>query len=166
MLLLQDATETDATEKLTCSRSDEVSCNKLASDCIAHTLSHFPQAVIHLETELPDSTCLLTNRFYLMCILRELLYNAARFSDGTHIVLSVEQTDTTVLFTVQDVGPGLPDPQPSLDFKPFTATEGTGLGLPLAQRHAAALGGCLTIDPDYRKSCYFKGCKITVEMPK
>ena len=167
VLLLHDATETDATERITCSRADEVSCNKLASDCIAHTLSHFPKAVIRLETELPDSTCLLTNRFYLMCILRELLYNAARFSDGTHIILSVAQTEATVLFTVQDIGPGLPLETPSnLVFKPFTATEGTGLGLPLAKRPAEALGGRLTTDPDYRKSCYYKGCRITVEMPR
>ena len=167
MLLLYDATETDATEKLQCHRVDEVSCNDLAKECINHSLSHFPRAGIILESELQNTTCLLTNHFYLMCILRELLYNAIRFSDGKHIVLLVTQTEGTICFTVQDVGPGLPadffaeQSGADLTFKAFTVPEKTGVGLALARRHAVALGGSLTIDPDYHE-----GCRIKVEMPK
>ena len=52
---------------------------------------------------------------------------------------------------------------PDLDL--FTKTdnlsEATGLGLPLAKRHAIALGGSLTVDTDYHD-----GCRITVAMPR
>lgn len=161
MLLLYDATQTDATETLSCHRIDEVSCNKIAKECVSYSLSLFPQAGIQLETELQDTTCLLTNHFYLMCILCELLYNAVRFSDGKHIVLRVTQSDATVCFTVQDIGPGLPADMPDLTFKPFTMPENTGVGLSLAKRHAVALGGSLAVDSDYHK-----GCRIMVEMPK
>jgi C4-dicarboxylate-specific signal transduction histidine kinase len=49
-------------------------------------------------------------------------------------------------------------------FKPFTKandlSEGLGLGLPLAKRHAINLGGDLTIDLDYQH-----GCRFVIEIP-
>ena len=44
-----------------------------------------------------------------MRTIRELLYNAAKFSDGEHIHLHVSESDTTVNFTIEDTGIGLPD---------------------------------------------------------
>ena len=100
-----------------------------------------------------------------MCILRELLYNAVRYSDGKHIVLNVTQTETTVCFAVQDTGSGLPADLPDMTFKPFTMTgdlpEGIGLGLPLARRLTGNLGGRLIFDTDYHD-----GCRIIVELPR
>ena len=165
MLLLYDATETDATGALSRHKADEVSCNKIATECISHSLSHFPQADIQFETELQDTTCLLTNRFYLICILRELLYNAVRYSYGKQIMLRLTQTETTVSFTVQDVGPGVPADMSDLTFKPFTMTDYmppvTGLGLALVRRHVISLGGKMMIDADYHD-----GCRVIIEMPK
>ena len=165
LLLLLDASETYATETSMGQRVDEVLCNKISKECVKHTLSHFPQANIQFETELQDTHCILTNNNYLIGILRELLYNAVRYSDGKNIVLRVSQTDTTICFTVQDSGPGLPADLPDLTYKPFTLTdglpEGIGLGLPLAKRHAISLGGRLIVDADYHE-----GCRIMIEMPK
>lgn len=160
MLLLYDATETDATGALSRHRVDEVSCNKLSRECISHTHNHFPETDIRFESELQDTFCLLTNRFYLMGILRELLYNAVRYSYGKDVVLSLTQTDTTIRFTVQDLGPRLPANLPELTFKPFTMPE-AGIGLSLVRRHAIALGGSMIIDTDYHE-----GCRIMIEMPK
>ena len=102
---------------------------------------------------------------YLMCTLRELLYNAAKYTDGTNIKLAVTQTDTKVRFTVQDVGPGLKIDADELIFKPFVRegdlSEGLGLGLPLAKRHAKSLGGDLIFDSEYHE-----GCRVTIELPK
>ena len=70
-----------------------------------------------------------------------------------------------VRFIVEDVGPGLPD-DVSLDlvFKPFAKvdnlSEGLGLGLPLAKRHAQNLGGDLTLDDNYHD-----GCRFIIELP-
>ena len=100
-----------------------------------------------------------------MRTLRELLYNAAKYSDGQHITLSVTDTDNTICYTVEDVGPGLPDDKAETVFKPFTRdgdlAEGIGLGLTLALRHAKSLGGNLSIDTDYQQ-----GCRVTLELPK
>jgi signal transduction histidine kinase len=50
-------------------------------------------------------------------------------------------------------------------FKPFNKvddlSEGLGLGLPLAKRHAQGLGGDLTLDDSYHD-----GCRFTLQVPK
>jgi signal transduction histidine kinase len=97
--------------------------------------------------------------------LRKLLYNAVEYSDGQHVVLRVSQTDTTVRFTIQDVGPGLPVDLPEMEYEPFSITdhlpEGHGYRWPLVKRLIVGLGGRLTVDTDYHE-----GCKIVIEMPK
>lgn len=162
-LMLNDATETDVKGTLSCRRENEISCNKLAKECIDYTLGLAPEANIQFETELKDSELILTCDIYLRNILCELLYNAVKGSDGKNVGLQISQTKNNVCFTVQDAGPGLPDNLPDID--PFTITdnlsEATGIGLVLAKRHATALGGNLSIDTDYHD-----GCRITVEMPK
>ena len=165
VLLLQDATETDATETLHCTRMNEVPCNTLVRNCVAYVLTHFPQANIQMETTLQEGVVILTSYNYLKYILQELLYNAARYSDAQHIILQVDQTDTTVRFVVQDKGPGLPANLPEQTFVPFKKTEEhenhTGMGLSLVKRYAVSLGGSMTIDTDYQE-----GCRIIIEMPK
>ena len=164
-LMLLDNSGSSAAEELHCQRTDEVSCNEVARECIQHTHTHFPNVVIHFKSDLADSFCILTNYLYLMRTLREPLYNAARYSDGQNITLHVTQTKDTILFTVTDTGPGLTQEQQEKVFKPFTKvgdlSQGLGLGLPLAKRHAFILGGDLVIDKSYHQ-----GCHITLEMPK
>jgi signal transduction histidine kinase len=98
-------------------------------------------------------------------IIRELLYNAAKYSDGLHIRLHISETSTHVLFTVEDVGPGLSGNVDELMNKPFNKlddlSEGLGLGLPLTKRHALSMGGDLIYDANYSA-----GCRFIVEMPK
>jgi signal transduction histidine kinase len=165
MLLLLDTSETDANGELHYKKNDEVSVNLVAQDCIRHTLSHFPDARIKLETDLPSTLHILTNRLYLFSTLSELLYNAAKYTGGQHITLQVSQTETTIRYTVLDVGSGLPSGAMEKVFQPFNGVdnlaEGEGLGLPLAKRHAASLGGDLIFDVDYRE-----GCKIIFELQK
>ena len=165
MLLLLDTSETDANGELHYKKNDEVSVNLVAQDCIRHTLSHFPDARIKLETDLPSTLHILTNRLYLFSTLSELLYNAAKYTGGQHITLQVSQTETTIRYIVLDVGSGLPSGAMEKVFQPFNGVdnlaEGEGLGLPLAKRHAASLGGDLIFDVDYRE-----GCKIIFELQK
>jgi signal transduction histidine kinase len=165
MLLLLDTSETDANGELHYKKNDEVSVNLVAQDCIRHTLSHFPDARIKLETDLPSTLHIVTNRLYLFSTLSELLYNAAKYTGGQHITLQVSQTETTIRYTVLDVGSGLPSGAMERVFQPFNGVEnlaeGEGLGLPLAKRHAASLGGDLIFDVDYRD-----GCRIIFELQK
>jgi signal transduction histidine kinase len=165
VLLLLDASETDATGRLSCTRTEEVSCNEISRDVIDHIVRHFPQASIRFETELQDCVQILTNRLFLLSVLIEPLYNAVLHSDGEHITLRVSQTATTVRFTVQDTGPGLPPEMPEPVFKPFREIDnlliGTGIGLSLARRYAIGLGGSLIFDTDYHQ-----GCSLAIELPK
>ena len=164
-MLLLDASETDANGVLTCSRNEEVSCNKIAKEVIEHVANRFPNSSVHFETEVDNSMQILTNRIFLLCVLIEPLYNAVSYSDGEHITLRVSQTDTTVRFTIQDTGPGIPSVMPEPVFTPFHEIDnlqiGVGIGLPLTRRHAMGLGGSMTIDTDYHD-----GCRIIIEMPR
>ena len=165
LLMLLDATETDATGQSLCVRADEVSCNKISQVAVDHIVGHYPQAHIQFDTELHDDVYILTNRAFLLCVLIELLDNAVRHTNGSSITLHISQTPTDILFTIQDVGPGLPPDLPELVYKPFTKIDdlpkGVGLGLPLVRRYAAFLGGSMTIDADYHD-----GCRIVITMPK
>jgi len=165
MLLLLDTSQTDANGELHYKKNDEVSVNLVAKDCIRHTLSHFPDARIKLETDLPSTLHIVTNRLYLFSTLSELLYNAAKYTGGQNVTLQVSQTETTIRYTVLDVGSGLPSGAMEKVFQPFNEAanlaEGEGLGLPLVKRHAASLGGDLIFDVDYRD-----GCRIIFELQK
>ena len=165
VLMLFDSSSTTNADELMANRHDEVSCNDVARESIDYTLGHFPRVNVSLETELSDAVRILTYRLYLMRTIRELLYNAAKFSDGKHIKLYITQNDTSVFFTVEDVGPGLPDNADELIYKPFAKiddlTDGLGLGLPLSKRHALSLGGDLTYDDSYHD-----GCRFILEMPR
>jgi signal transduction histidine kinase len=165
ILMLFDSSSTTGADELMGNRHDEVSCNDVARESIDYTHGHFQRVNVNFESELSDGVCILTNRLYLMRSIRELLYNAAKFSDHEHIRLHVSETDTTIRFTVEDTGPGLPDNSDELIYKPFSKiddlSEGLGLGLSLTKRHALTLGGDLIYDKDYQD-----GCRFILEMPK
>ena len=165
MVLLLDTSETRGDGELRIKKNDEVSVNQIAKECINHTLSHFPDARIKFETDLPSTLHIVTNRLYLFSTLSELLYNAAKYTGGQHVTLQVSQTATTIRYIIEDVGSGLPSGTMEHVFKPFSTVEnlaeGEGLGLPLAKRHAASLGGNLILDVDYRD-----GCRIIFELQK
>ena len=165
IIMLLDSSSPTGDEKLITNRNEEVSCNEVARECIDYTVGHFPLLKVNFETELSDDVHILTNRLYLMRTIRELLYNAAKYSDGENVSLHVSQNNTYVLFIVQDVGPGLSDQVEEFIFKPFVKidnlSEGLGLGLPLTKRHALFLGGDLIYDETYHE-----GCRFIIEMPK
>ena len=167
VLMLFDSaeTETSSSQGLLYNRSDEMSCNVLGRKCVEYTKSHYPDQQITFETELPDTTYILTNHFFLLRTIRELLANAVKYSDGQHIRLYVTETETTVRFIVEDEGPGLPEELLDLTLKPLVEMddqlERSGLGLPMAYRHANGLGGSLIHD-----TSYLEGCRYILEIPK
>ena len=164
VLMLFDSSDSGLSEELNSHKQEVVPCNDVARESIDHTHQHFPDLPIHFHTTLPDSFCIHTSRLYLMRSLRELLYNAAKYSDGQNVSLHLSATDTTVRFVFQDTGPGMDHTYHDLMFQPFTKvndlSEGLGLGLPLAKRHIRNLGGDLTLDPTYPL-----GCRFIIELP-
>jgi signal transduction histidine kinase len=119
----------------------------------------FPELSIAFESSLPDTFCIYTNHNYLQLTLRELLYNASKYSDGQNIMLRIIEKEQTVRFIVQDTGPGIPEEDSIRLFEPFTKandlSDGLGLGLPLAKRHIDSLNGELIHDTSYHEGCRF-----------
>jgi len=181
VLMLFDSSETGLTEELLATaKHDKVPCNDVAREAISYINLHYPSLSIKLETEVPDDFSIQTNRLYLMRSLREILYNSAKYSDGQHVVIRVltgekkpESQDATegakatpvVRFIIEDTGKGIAESDHERMFKFFTKiddlSEGLGLGLPLAKRHARNLGGDLTLDADYHD-----GCRFIIEIPQ
>ena len=163
-LMLYDSSDTQHADITRYQQEDIVPCNDFAKECIEYTEKQFYISPIHFDTELPDNANIKTNRLYLMRTLRELLYNAAKFSDGQHISLHIAQTEATVRFIIEDIGPGLPKNSEELIFMPFTKVddlaEGLGLGLPLCKGHMTALGGGIIYDESYQQ-----GCRFIIEVP-
>ena len=163
--MLYDSSEYGTSQELFSGKSEYVTINNIAQECIEYTRERFPKTTINFESNIPPRAVVKTNHLYLMRTLRELLFNAAKYSDGQHIMLRISETISTIRFTVEDVGPGIPSDTLGMIFKPFVKvddlSEGLGLGLPLAKRHALSLGGDLTYDVDYHD-----GCRFILEVPK
>jgi signal transduction histidine kinase len=157
--MLFDSSDTGLSQELESHKSDHVSCNDVAREAVSYVKLHYPDVHINMETQLADDFCIQTNRMYLMRALRELLYNSAKYSDGQHVVLRISLTDDAVNFIVEDTGKGISEADSEHLFKFFTKvddlSEGLGLGLPLAKRHAQNLGGDIIFDPTYHDGCRF-----------
>lgn len=165
ILMLYDSSETGLYEELQVAcQKEKVFCNDVAREAIGHTKNHYPNTNISFQTDVADDYSIPTNHLYLMRSLREILYNAGKYSDGQHISLRITHTDNTVRFIIEDTGRGISETDRKDIFKFFAKvddlSEGLGLGLPLAKRHAHTLGGELSIDTDYHE-----GCRFIIELP-
>ena len=164
VLMLFDSSARGITEETYANRDEEVNCNDLARYCISENLRHYPDVSVSFLTDVSDDLNIHTSRLYLMRSLRELLYNASKYSDGQHITMRINRTDDKVYFIVEDTGPGIADEYVSHLFEMFTKvndlSEGLGLGLSLAKRHLKNLGGDITLDTSYKA-----GCRFIIELP-
>jgi signal transduction histidine kinase len=143
---------------------EAVPCNSFALETISQVKKYHPEKPIDFRSEVTDDFCIRTNHLYLMRSLRELLYNAAKYSDGQHITVRIIKTDSNVRFIVEDKGNGIAEADRDRIFESFTKvddlSEGLGLGLPLSKHHIRNLGGDLTLDADYQD-----GCRFIIELP-
>jgi signal transduction histidine kinase len=165
VLMLYDSSDIGADVELRSQHGEVVAVNQLARDCIEHTYLHFPKLHINFETLLSDTLTIHSNYIYLMRSIRELLYNAAKYSDGEHVVLRLSQTADSIVFVFEDTGAGIPEEYRDRIFAPFIKvndlSQGLGLGLSLSKRHFQNLGGDLTLDTSYTV-----GCRLIAEVPK
>ena len=172
VLMLFDSSDSGTTkEKIEAAKHESVPCNDVAREAVSYIKVYYPNLYIYFLSEVGDDFCIETNRQFLMLSLRELLYNAAKYSDQqnislriTHSRLSKGHAGGSVQFIVEDTGKGIaPEDRESI-FKFFTKvddlSQGLGLGLPLSKRHAQNLGGDLTLDTDYQQ-----GCRFILEIP-
>ena len=137
----------------------------IGSQCLKYTLKHYPDLPLYFGTDLPDDFCIHTSSHYLKLSIRELMYNASRYSDGRYVALRVTEFKNWVRFIVEDTGPGIPEEDAPRLLESFTKvnelSEGLGLGLPLTKRHVTNLGGELILDTTYKA-----GCRFIIQLPK
>ena len=172
VLMLYDSSEIGHSEEQNSFKQDLVSCNDVAHEAISYLKLRYPNVPVAFHTDVDDEFCIHTSHHYLMISLREILYNAAKYSDGEHVSLSVTAQPwtsntknlPTVRFIIQDTGKGISKEDRDLMFKFFSKvddlSEGLGLGIPLTKRHAQNLGGDLTLDDNYND-----GCRFIIELP-
>ena len=164
VLMLLDSSDVGLSEEMKSLKEEHILVNKMARDCISNVYAQYPDSSIAFATSISDQFSLHTSKLYLVRSLLELLYNAAKYSDGKHIILRVAKIGKMLRFVVEDKGPGINKAYMNQMFVPFTKvnnlSEGLGLGLPLTKRHAENLGGDLIID-----TSYIEGCRIILDLP-
>jgi signal transduction histidine kinase len=92
-------------------------------------------------------------------VISNLLANAFRWTpDGGHVGLALSQVDGTIRIAVDDSGPGIPQEEQDLIFRPFWSRDGhgTGLGLAIARELATALGGEIELQTQAGKGSRFE----------
>jgi signal transduction histidine kinase len=107
--------------------------------------------------ELPGDEVAVAESLFLQ-VLANMLRNAANASPEHGVVdLRVTTTDSDVVFTVVDDGPGVPPAIADTMFEPFatSVTEGTGLGLAIAAYVMDMLGGKISYHRDPTRGACF-----------
>jgi signal transduction histidine kinase len=100
--------------------------------------------------------------------LFNLLSNAAKFSEGGTITLTVQREDGWLTFAVTDTGIGMTDEQMGRLFEAFSQAEtstrsrygGTGLGLAISRQFCRLMGGDIAVT-----SVYGQGSTFTIRLP-
>ncbi|MEH3021818.1 MAG: ATP-binding protein [Pseudomonas oryzihabitans] len=123
----------------------------------------YPQVSFELVPA-PDTVTLETDETRLFQILRNLISNAFKYTPRGRVRIQVFQPDDDHLeFLVEDSGVGIAAADRQKIFEEFgrirsphlTHIEGTGLGLPLAQRLALLLRGELSLDSEVGRGSRF-----------
>ena len=92
---------------------------------------------------------IITDGDRVLQVITNLLKNAFRWTpDGGRIEVAMRASNGAVSVDVTDTGPGITPENVQRIFSPFVSsdTQGTGLGLPIAQELAGALGGRIELD--------------------
>jgi hypothetical protein len=103
-------------------------------------------------------------------VLFNLIGNAVKFTEKGSIALTASvinknKNKATFKLNIKDTGDGISKDHISKIFEPFEQSEsgykagkGTGLGLPISQRYARALGGDITVDSQVSLGSTFSFC--------
>ncbi len=106
-----------------------------------------------VDTSAVSGAQLSGNADLLTRAVRNLLDNANRYADSA-VVVSLSETDDSVVLTIADDGPGIPSAEQARIFERFTRlddartreTGGTGLGLAITHDVVSAHGGTITLE--------------------
>ncbi len=140
--------------------TEEVNVRELV-DALMYLYVHNPPYTVDLITDirLLDTFNVRTNREFLSKALSELLFNAKKFTTNGHVKLTVMASELTLIFMVEDTGPGISEDDLARLFATFEKgdifTEGLGLGLPTCRQMIRMIGGDLKFDATYTEGSRF-----------
>ncbi len=125
---------------------------------------------IKIELSCHGNAVICSDRSIMRLITTNLIENAIKFTpDQGHINVEVHISDTDVLLTVKDEGPGISDTEKRKVFDKFyrtgnedvRSTQGTGLGLYIVKQSVKILKGIIEL-----KNNFPQGAIFTVKIPK
>ncbi|MBC7978466.1 MAG: HAMP domain-containing histidine kinase, partial [Myxococcales bacterium] len=140
---------------------------ELAEECMASVRELLKGKEVTLNAEITVKQ-VFVDPLKLRQVLLNLLSNAGKFTDAGEIVLTAEAQGSTLLFSVEDTGSGIPDDQLPFIFDKFRQVDGsarrkvggTGLGLAIVKEVVHLLGGTVNAT-----STVGRGSKFTMALP-
>ena len=139
---------------------EEVNVHELV-DALTYLYAHTPPYTVDLVTDIKllDTFTVRSNREFLGKALAELLFNAKKFTTDGHVKLTAMASGITVIFMVEDTGPGISKETQAKLFDNFEKgdifTEGLGMGLPTCRQMIRMIGGELKFDAKYTEGSRF-----------
>lgn len=125
------------------------------------------QHYILFETEKP-SLYMEADQRLLEHIFTNLISNAVKYTvPGKRVIASITTDETSIIFTVQDEGIGIPEADQTYVFQPFhrgrnaAGINGTGLGLAIVRQNVELHGGQIMF-----RSVENEGTTFTVRLPR
>ncbi|EON10701.1 MULTISPECIES: ATP-binding protein [Pandoraea] len=128
------------------------------SDIVRETATSFDgREDLNVTIELAEATAVLAERTDLKRLLTNLLENARKYgrdaeTDIANVHITTRVLGERVEMRVRDTGPGIPEEQLALVFRPFyrvdtarTKADGTGLGMAIVQRIATRYKGIASL---------------------
>lgn len=139
---------------------EEVNVHELV-DALTYLYAHTPPYTVDLVTDIKmlDTFTVRSNREFLGKALAELLFNAKKFTTDGHVKLTAMASGITVIFMVEDTGPGISEETQARLFDNFEKgnifDEGLGMGLPTCRQMIRMIGGELKFDAKYTDGSRF-----------
>lgn len=134
-------------------KQETVDLAALAAECMARRANDATARGIDIELEAGHECRLQGDPATLGILIDNLLDNAIKYGvEGSHVRVSVQRVDDAVELTVADDGPGIGETDPTRLHDRFFRGEGvsatgSGLGLSIVERIAAAHAGAVSAAP-------------------
>jgi len=121
----------------------------------------------------PDVPVLQTDPGKLKIVVKNLVENAAKFTEKGSVTVSVRNSEGGVEFVVKDTGIGIAPDMLSAIFEPFRQIEhhltrrhgGAGLGLYITRRLVGAIGGEVSVESEPGKGSVFR-VRVPINLPE